>query len=429
LKPAKERLITLFILILTILGPVALSIYIHMPGVELPVKYTGLKYSDILNGLFNPIFNPAMDKIGERWFSTEKYYGFKNGSYKCPIPYVDYKFEYPLFTGLLWYISTCTAFKYSTSIDEAALIHYYIQSAFIALFYVLLVYSLYLILRDILRIKPLRLLILLLPSTIVYMVYSWDIIAASLAVLGTLLIIKGGRDRVQPLLAGLLHGLSISTKILTAGIVYYYIVKYVSIRESKVHEFVLYAIGVVIIGVLPFLLLYWYATQGFNYLVNHHLSWYCENCLYMPLVKDIWDSIHRRLFISIATALAIVFPLIAAPWRGIDHTVEFKYLLAATFSLILFNHVFSPQMILMITPFAIIGLESRFLVLYGVADVFNALIITTFFEYSNPWAFGSIPQYMAFGRNITLLLLFIYVVGSILKDKIKYVDRLKGRST
>jgi len=426
LKPTKERLITLFVLILTILGPVALSIYIHMPRIELPVKYTGLKYSDIINGLFYPIFNPSVDKIGERWFYTEKYYEFKNDSYKFPVPYVDYRFEYPPFTGLLWYISTCTAFKYTTSIDEAALIHYYIQSAFIALFYVLLVYSLYLILRDILRIKPLRLLILLLPSTIVYMIYNWDIIAASLAVIGTLLITKGGRGRVQPLLAGLLHGLSISTKILTAGIVYYYIVKYVSTRESKAREFILYTIGVVISGVLPFLLLYSYAPQGFNYIVNHHLSWYCENCLYMPLVKDIWDSIHRRLFISIATALAITFPLIAAPWRGIDYRVEFKYLLAAVSSLILFNHVFSPQMTLMITPFALIGLESRLLVLYGVADVFNSMIIITFFEYQNPWTFGSIPQYMAFGRNIMLLIVFMYIIGSIIKSRVEYVDKLHG---
>ena len=67
-----------------------------------------------------------------------------------------------------------------------------------------------------------------------------------------------------------------------------------------------YIIGFVSTGVLPFIILYIIAPRGFLDFINHHASWYCENCLYLPIINDIWSPLHRILYFSIAGFLVLV---------------------------------------------------------------------------------------------------------------------------
>jgi len=112
---------------------------------------------------------------------------------------------------------------------------------------------------------------------------------------------------------------------------------------------------------------------------------------------------------------------LAKPWSGISTRDEYKYLFVATTSLVLFNYVFSPQMLLLITPFAVLALNSTKLALYGVADVFNALIIVTYFQNPVPWEYGSTTQNMALVRNLALLALFIVNTILILRARYEYM--------
>lgn len=395
------------VVVLLLFIPLAVSIYIHAPGIKLPVDNFGFKYTDIIHGVFNNIYTKP-----ERWFNSRLYSDFKNGLYKCPIPYIDYKFEYPPLIGVLWYLSTCTGFTVTSDLESASVVHYYFQSAIISVFYILLVITLYSLIAQYDR-DWIRLVILLLPSWFIYTVYNWDVVAVSLALLGVLF-----ANKKKSFLAGVFHGLSVSSKLLTLGIVYYYGVKYLLVEREK-RLFRKYVFGFLITGLIPFITMYLLSPTGFTAFINHHLSWYCENCIYLPLIRDIWSDLHRRLYFAIAATFAIAFPLLIPPWRSMKTETEWKYLFAAITTLVLFNHVFSPQMILLISPFAALALNPGVYLVYGLCDTANALIILTFFQYSKPQEFGSIPQYMATMRNLILLILFFYIVGSIVKERVE----------
>jgi hypothetical protein len=402
LGAAEKRLLEALLLVVVTTAPLGLSIYLHDPETPVLAGNFGFKYSDIVHGLFYPIFTRS-----ERWFSAEAYREFTRGGYKCPAPYVDYKFEYPPLVGLLWYISTCTAFSYTSSFESALRVHYYIHSAVIALLHAALVYTLYVLLKtsEAGSRRLLRLLLLLSPSTVIYSVYNWDVVASSLLLLGVLY-----TTREKYFAAGLLQGLSVSTKLLTLGVPFYYATRLLLV-EGRRESGLRFLAGFIVGGVLPFTLLYAFSPRGFVELVEHHAAWYCENCLYLAVIRDIWSEHHKNLFYLIVAVVTAVYLLYAYPWRGINARDEYKYIFLAATTLVLFNYVFSPQMLLLLTPHAILALDSTTLLLYTVADVSNALIITTFFthyEPAPPWEFGSYSQSAAFVRNIVLLALYIY---------------------
>jgi hypothetical protein len=410
----KHKLAELLIIGLAIALPVAVSTYIHHPDAYVPMY--GLKYSDIVYGLYYPIFNPSENRVLDRWFNLSDFNRFKYGGLSCPIPYVHYKFEYPPIVGVLWYISTCTGFSLSKSLDEAVRIHYLVQAITLSAFHALLILSLYALIRSRSNGGASRLLLFLLPSTLIYLIYNWDVIAAAFAVIGILCALKS-----RWFYSGLFQGLSISSKFLTLGVSYYYVVKLVTLHERR--DLLKFIVGLFIGAAVPMITLLLVSPVGFNKLISHHAGWYCENCIYLLIVRDIWSDLHRRLFFSIAALLALAYPLLANPWRGIEFDVESKYLFAGVSSLILFNYVFSPQMLLLITPLAILALDERQLLVYAMVDVFNALIILTFFEFEKPHEFGSVPQYMASARNLLLLIIFISVVVSIMRRKLESLER------
>jgi len=370
--PRGGRLVEVLVLLLVVVVPAAFSVHIHDPAVEPLMGNPGFKYTDIVH-LSNTIF-----VRGERWYSKDAFKAFRSGRIGCPASYVDYKFEYPPVVGLIWYTSSCIAFALTGSVESAIRAHYYIQSAVIAVFHAIQVYTLHMLLKSVRRgLKGLpRLLVFLLPSVFIHLIYNWDAIASALLLLGLLQALRG-----RYFTAGLLQGLSVSTKVVTAGAPFYYAVKLLRHGE-EVEAKLRFLLGVVVGGVLPFMLFYATSPHGFTEFIQHHMGWYCENCIYLPLIRDIWSDLHRTLFYTIAVAIALVFALYAYPWRGISVEYEYKYLFLAVTSLILFNYVFPPQMLLLITPLATLALSTPGLLLYCLADVFNAMIITTYF--TNP---------------------------------------------
>ncbi|MEM4718037.1 MAG: glycosyltransferase 87 family protein, partial [Desulfurococcaceae archaeon] len=290
-----------------VISIVLISVSIHDPSTPTLFNLTGLKYTDIVHGLFYPIFSPSPNKIKERWFNESTYYLFRDGKYKCPVPYVDYKFEYPPLIGFLWYISTCSGFTIGSNLKEAVSIHYYINSFILVFFYLLMTIALIRLMnktnsgvKNEKTTMIFRSIMLVSPSILMYLIYNWDIIASSLAVIGVLLYIER-----RHFTSGLFLGLSISAKILTAGIALFVLTKH--LMHSRKDVALKYILGLAIACLIPFIALHVVSPIGFQEFINHHLKWYCENCIYMIFIRDIWSGLHSNIYYSLMTFGVFLF--------------------------------------------------------------------------------------------------------------------------
>jgi len=383
------------------------SAYLHYPGAPAPLP--GLGYSDVVYGVFSVRFNPGDLSL---WFREGVLEELRGGRRVCPAPYIDYRFEYPPVIALLFYTSTCAAIlavfpnayppeDYRDLIAVAERIHYAIQALALITSYAVMLAAAYLVARS-LNVDPWRLLLIpILPSTIVYTVYNWDVVAAAFLIVGVYLYLKGRYG-----LAGVAVGLSVATKLLTAVAGAALALRLLGVGDRR--GFTAYMLAFTLSSTTPYALAYILSPQGFMEFLNHHASWYCENCIYMILEPDIWSSTHKILGASAvaAASTAILTATLLKPQAKLQ-----EVLFASTAAPIIFNYVFTPQMTLMITPVAILALGPRALVAYTLADVANALIIISFFQElgagGNPWTLEGVTQKIALTRNIALLVLWV----------------------
>jgi hypothetical protein len=350
-------------------APLVVSLILHVPSLPPFLGNWGFKYSDIASVAYSVIQSP------DRWFDHGKYLDFaaRRG---CHLPYVDYHFEYPPLVGLLWAFSTCLS---GWDLD----LHLYIHAGAIAAGYAGLLWALS-------KLVPKRRLWLLStsPSLYLYAIYNWDVLAASLALVGVVYV------RSMSFLAGLIHGLAFNVKWIAAGVAYYYGVALWGQKEWR-----RYAAGAVLGAVAPMAALYLLAPGGFWQMINHHARWYCENCLYLFAVGDLHSPLHKYIF---AAVVGFVVALLTVLGRRIE---ERRALLGAAISLTVFNYVFSPQMFLFILPFGLMALSKIGLAVLWFADLANFGIMATWYYAEHPHVAGP-PQTFAFYRNLLLLIIF-----------------------
>ncbi|MEM4868908.1 MAG: hypothetical protein QW081_00670 [Desulfurococcaceae archaeon] len=390
------------------------SAYMHDPSTPVLLGNWGLKYSDVVYGVFYPIYERS-----ERWFKPEDFYAFRFNymSAECPKPYVNYRFEYPPVIGALWYASTCIGFhtarlslreaNYKEFLDYTARVHYYVQAAFIGIFYFTLIHYLS-------RLVPSRrrlLLFLVLPSLAMYLVYNWDVIASCFAVIGLYEYLRKRYFR-----SGLFMGLSIATKVLTIGLATWLFVEL--LLEDDRRSTTRYILGAGLVLAVFFAPLALFAQEGLIAFIQHHATWYCENCFTMVFVRDIHSEQHKYAYLGF---LLLTWLFLLQTRVRATREAEKLYWVLSLYSLIVFNYVFSPQMMLMLSPVSVLVLDAVLLKLYAIADVFNAAIIALFFLDSevrrllglqpkfNPWTLDSPVQWFAMARNIALVLIMIYL--------------------
>ncbi|MEM4502201.1 MAG: glycosyltransferase 87 family protein [Ignisphaera sp.] len=441
------RIVTVFAISIIVL---ALSYYLHIPNNPPPLDNVGLMYTDIVYGLFNPIFRdivnpdgtPNGEKINNRWFNNEVAMKLIASERLCPIPYKDYKFEYPPIIGLIWFITTCTSihvtlperytgseyYRLSEAIAEK---HYILQSIIIATFFIITMLYMYRVASICNSSLKRIILFVILPSTILYTIYNWDIIAVAFMVMALYYLVNE-----KYLFSGLLLGLSISTKLLpllfALILVYDILQKYRSNNFSK-QNLVNISIGLIIAGALPYLAVMFVSYNGFTYFIDHHYRWYCENCIYSIITQNVWSP-YNRVY---AMVLVTVFLLITAS-IDIDFKNPKEVLTIALISVIIstaLNYVFSPQMMLLVSSIAVLILPLRQLVFLVIADVANFGIMYLFFkdlearqwlskylginmrlEYA-PHTPDSPVQIVAMIRNIILILILLECIYTILKTK------------
>jgi hypothetical protein len=326
------------------------------------------------------------------------------------MPYVHYKYEYPPLTGLLWYATTCLGFKvagsykpasYREFLDIAARVHYYAQSAVLGASYALLLAYAWRLGMSRRRI----LLLAALPSVLVYLIYNWDVLAALFATAGLYEYYKKRYAR-----SGVFFGLSAASKLLTVGIPAWLVFE-LDVQGLRKERNALLA-GTLAVAGGAFALVAAASWQGFVDFLQHHASWYCENCIYMIVERDIHSDVHRLSFVGflVLTWLFMTRSRLLNPCQRLE-----GYLLLSLYSLVVLNYVFSPQMMLMLAPLSLLLLPGDLLKAYAAADALNAAIILLFFKDAdirrllglpvefNPWTLSSPVQWTAMARNALLL--------------------------
>lgn len=401
----------------------------------------GFKYSDIVYGVFNRVFKDVVSnglfnakKASEQWFKPSVIEGLVRGSKQCPIPYVDYKFEYPPIVGFTWYLTTCSGIMivlpnnysiadYSQYVVSIVRVHYVLQSVFIGVGMAALTYYAVRIARE-LGVSSRRILLFaVLPSTLMYSVYNWDILTAAALVAGVYYLMKGSYFK-----SGIAIGVSISIKLLP--IVAAFILAYDLAQKGSTKDFTKFSAGLLALGALPYVVIAIASPSGLSYFIEHHMSWYCENCIYLPFINDLWSPLHRVLYMVclITCSLAIC---------SVNIDSKAKVLLASYLAVctsVIFNYVFSPQMMLLMTPLAVIALDKRDLPLLIIADVANMGIMATFFADQwlrelmypylvsstrfSPHTIDSPVQWIATLRNYLLAALIVVYLVKLIKFEV-----------
>ncbi|MEM0262471.1 MAG: hypothetical protein QXN17_07470 [Nitrososphaerota archaeon] len=438
------------VLVLAVVGTAIFSYYLHIPERPPIFDNPGLSYSDIVYGLFNPIFRDMVgyggvvrrESIERLWFNSDMAVELATGRRVCPLPYRDYRFEYPPLIGFLWMVSVCTsvylvlpdsytALEYFTLSKSMAEVHYGIHSAVLVAFLAILIVYMY-------RIAVLAelswkriVLFLLLPSTVLYTIYNWDAIPAAFTIMAIYYMVTRRYS-----VSGFMLGLGISAKLLPIApasvLVYDMVQKYRKGLVSR-RQLVNMVVGIAVAGLAPYLAILAVSYNGFIYFVEHHAQWYCENCIYSLITWDIWSPLNR-VYATVSTALSLLLLLAI----DIDYTSHRQVIGVAAVSMIIvtaLNYVFSPQMMLMITPLAVLALEARHLPLLVLADTANFGIMALFYKdaetrrwlantlgigidvKSSPWTPDSPVQIAAFTRNVVLLIVAVNVAYGIYRSR------------
>jgi uncharacterized membrane protein len=426
----------------------------HKPREVSILNNPGLSYSDIVYGLYNPIFVdivtpnglPNYQKINEKWFREDVAMKLMTTRI-CPIPYLDYKFEYPPIVGALWFVSTCISFtltfsptyssvEYYLLVKKAGDVHYYIQSFFISASLIISIIYMYKLSKTLNKSWSRVALFAVLPSTILYLIYNWDMITAMFILMSIYYLYNK-----KFFLSGLLLGLSISTKLLPlilAIAVIYDLIQKTFINKEYVHTLSRFALGVVV-GLIPYIIMIAISYNGFTYFIQHHAQWYCENCLYLLITKDVWNPYNRVL-----SMLFIFLALIITMTIDVQYDEMFCLCTISLISLVIstaLNYVFSPQMMLMLTSIAVLILNLKQLLFLIVADLANFGIMALFFKDAearswlierlgvrvrimhNPWDIDSPVQMLATIRNVILILLMVDLIYTLLKLRSKILEK------
>ncbi|MEM2627994.1 MAG: hypothetical protein QW775_07075, partial [Ignisphaera sp.] len=360
----------------------------------------------------------------------------------CPIPYKDYKFEYPPIVAVFWYASTCLSImsvfpesyspiEYYELAKKAGEIHYYVQSLILIISLITTTIYMYRLTKILNTSWKRIVLFALLPSTIIYLIYNWDIITAMFTITSLYYLINKRYFE-----SGILLGLSISTKLLP--IIYAILVLYDLTQrsfndKSYIEAMKLFGLGLVVSCLIPYLMMLTLSYEGFAYFIQHHAQWYCENCVYLLITKDIWNPYNRLL--GMILVFLVVFILMSVDLDYNNPLALSNLLLASIISSTVLNYVFSPQMMLMITSIAVLTLGLKQAIFLVIADITNFGIITLFFKDAearlwlmqnlgfnisanfSPWTLDSPVQILASIRNIILVLILIDIIYHLPKSK------------
>jgi len=232
----------------------------------------------------------------------------------------------------------------------------------------------------------------LLPSMIIYGVYSFDLFHAMLIVLSLQLFLENRKSTSAFMLS-----LAIATKLVSVVLIPVYLIELKEFRSRLKY------LGVIAItsGVILLVI----AVLNFSFLINFYQyfkTWGLEDAWYVWIFQNPASWGYAKIF-----GLALMGLLLLQTYTLKIPLVPRAFL--ALVSFVLATYIYAPQFNLMIIPLvAVLSIDSPSLFFW---DTFNALIILTWFSVSDPTMAGTVPQLMSLLRVVALVWLSLSVLA------------------
>lgn len=324
---------------------------------------------------------------------------YREGWYeRIRIPYIETSFEYPPLAGFLT--------LFAAALGSNLMSYYSIFSAIILIFYMLMI-------EVVIRFCDERsigleyalILLCLSPSMILYSVYNYDTIFASLLTLSLFLFVRGKLTS-----SAIAFSTAALVKLINL-ITLPFILLYIEGWRDRV-KYALISIGIFASVNLAL----WLLNPAFiksTYL--YHAEWVLENAWYLILFpnSESWDT--AKLF----GAALMIYGLLKVYLHDGAGLIERVFMALSVF--LLTNYVFTPQMLLWLLP--LLAMMGRLPIPYFFLDLANAGIIILWFETPNPLSPGSPPQILAALRALMLFLILAEVYfasrGAKIAEKIR----------
>ncbi len=419
------------------------SFIVHMP-VEIQEKVFGRTiieeplYSDVTIDMYKSLF--LSDSICRAYSSSSESTGigfypdsakkFCVGEDFFPLPLRDYRFPYPPLTIGLWFISTYLAYsiasaRHSIGVNplatiDAYMIFYFMYSFLIFLAVMVSAQIVVSLLKNVCRENSRKYLVLPIgiatPSMLVYLLHGYDIYAQLLTVLGLYMFSKK-RYGLSSLMFGLASCISPYVLVLIIPLLFF-------LYRKSAFDSLLYSLLGFLGGLTPYLILYILSPSSVTKLVNTILLGYCNSCIYLFILNNIWSYYGRAFSVAAITFFTLLLMSLKSR-RSLEGEIS-RFILLLAFT-ILFSYSFPPQVFLLVLPLLVIFSSNNTRILFSIllADALNALIIPLWFKdyeirqilikYINiplkysPWTPDSPIQWIAQLRNIILFIVLLAI--------------------
>lgn len=231
----------------------------------------------------------------------------------------------------------------------------------------------------------------LLPSMIIYGVYNFDLFNALFIVLSLQLFVERQRGWSAAFL-----GLALATKFVAGVLLPVFLLELVGWEDRARYV----AVSAIVAGAffLPILIF----NPGYiSQFLSFYSSWGLEDAWYIWIFVNQFSSAAKvfglvLLLLLLLRVYTLKMPLVQRSFLALS-----AYLLA--------TYIYAPQFNVMLVPLvAVLAISSP--ALYSM-EVFNALIILTWFTVPDPTHSGTLPQLMALLRSASLGLLSLSVAS------------------
>jgi Gpi18-like mannosyltransferase len=318
-----------------------------------------------------------------------------NGQFPNSSP--DTFFEYPPISGLILYASRILGGNYNG--------YYLSVSAFSLIAVVALSWSAWRLASALrVNVNPLY---FILPSMIVYGIYNFDLFNALFIILGIQFFVEKRRGWSAVFL-----GLAVATKLVAGVLLPVFLIELVAWKDRT--RYVATAALVAGVFFVPIVLV----NPGFvNQFYTYFSNWGLEDAWYIFIFGDQFSRTAKFFGLVLMLVLLVrIYTLKRVP-------VVQRAFLALT-AYLLSTYIYAPQFNVMMIPLvAVLALTSPALYFW---EVFNALIILTWFTFPDPTHAWTLPQTLALLRSAALGLIGLSVASASGHSVLDWIRRMSG---
>lgn len=315
--------------------------------------------------LHSPWSNPNIySDIGSFWGRSEIQQGLA--------PYFQFFFEYPPISGYIIYLARIVGGDYNG--------YYFVSGSMILVATLVLAWSCWRVAKVLgSRLNPLY---FFLPSMIFYGIYNLDIFNALFIMLSLQFFVEDRKGTSAAVL-----GLSIATKLVSVVLLPIYLLE---LRKNRLRlRYLLFTAGVVAFFYLPIALLNFNSLSQFY---AFYRGWGLEDAWYVWIFQDPLNAYAKLFGLAVTGVLLLRVYTLKVSLAPRVFLGLAAYLLGAT--------IYSPQFNVMLIPLAmVLVVDDPSLYAW---EVFNALIILTWFVAPDPTHPWTLPQTMALLRTGSL---------------------------